>query len=284
MAYLIRMAPEVQEWLAALRDRDPAGADVIDEAVVALRAGGGSLGPPLVVPIDDAPLGARPDLDAAYERQLEMLTRVRRAVADVATSRKRLELQATQLDQQISKLGDQSRKATEAGHGNLAEEADARRGAAEEQLADVHRKYADLQAEEERITVASQRLQAKVDAFRTRKEAIKATYTAAQAAAAAAWAEAVIDDASADTGGMSGGGDEAVNAGSPSPDRPSLQLSELRPGAPESAGARILFTVEPAGTAVLLAAGMESDWLRAWYAEAIANCRIRYQRERDGTR
>jgi hypothetical protein len=24
---------------------------------------------------------------------------------------------------------------------------------------------------------------------------------------------------------------------------------------------------------------MEGDWLRAWYTEAIANCRIRYQRE-----
>jgi hypothetical protein len=34
---------------------------------------------------------------------------------------------------------------------------------------------------------------------------------------------------------------------------------------------------------VLLAAGMESDWLRAWYTEAIANCRIRYQREQGNT-
>ena len=37
------------------------------------------------------------------------------------------------------------------------------------------------------------------------------------------------------------------------------------------ADTRILFTVEPSGTAVLLAAGMDSDWLRAWYTEAIAN-------------
>src|SRR5204863_41303 len=41
--------------------------------------------------------------------------------------------------------------------------------------------YAQLQAEEEKLTVASQRLQSKVDAFRTRKETIKATYTAAEA-------------------------------------------------------------------------------------------------------
>ncbi|MGB0100048.1 MAG: PspA/IM30 family protein, partial [Nocardioides sp.] len=38
-----------------------------------------------------------------------------------------------------------------------------------------------LQGEEEKLTLAQQRLQAKVEAFRTRKETIKATYTAAEA-------------------------------------------------------------------------------------------------------
>ena len=283
MGYLIRMAPEVEQWLAAVRDRDPAAADRIDEAIAALRAGGESVGPPLVVPLDDPSLNTRPDLDTAYERQLEMLTRVRRAVANVATSRKRLELQANQLDQQIGKLDDQSRKAMEAGRGDLAEEAGARRGAAQEQLADLQRKYAAVQAEEERLTVTSQRLQAKVDAFRVRKEAVKAAHVAAQAAAEAEWAEAVIDDADADAEGA-GSAVDPVKAESPDPARPSLPLSELRPGAPESADTRILFTIERPGTAVLLAAGMEDDWLRAWYTEAIANCRIRYQREQESTR
>ena len=284
MGYLIRMAPEVKQWLTSVRERDPAAADLIDRAVAALRAGGESVGPPLVVPLDEPSPGARPDLDTAYERQLEMLTRVRRAVADVATSRKRLELQANQLEQQIGKLGDQSRKAMEVARGDLAEEARARRGAAQEQLADLQRQYADMQAEEERLTVASQRLQAKVDAFRTRKEAIKAAHVAAQAATEAAWAEAVIDDISADAEDAGSAVDNAVNAGSSDPARPSLPLSELRPGAPESADTRILFTIEPPGAAMLLAAGMESDRLRAWYTEAIANCRIRYQREQESTR
>lgn len=283
MGYLIRMAPEVQQWLAAVRDRDPAAAALIDEAVAALRAGGENAGPPLVVPLDDDPsLNARPDLDTAYERQLEMLTRVRRAVADVATSRKRLELQANQLEQQIGKLGEQGRTAMEAGRRDLAEEAGVRRGAAREQLADLQRQYAGMQAEEGRLTVASQRLQAKVDAFRIRKEAIKAAHAVAQAAAEAAWAEAVIDDADAEASGSAA--DDAVNAEAPDPARPSLPLSELRPGAPESAGTRILFTIEPPATAVLLAAGMEDDWLHAWYTEAIANCRIRYQHEQESTR
>jgi hypothetical protein len=39
MGYLIRMAPEVGVWLVNVRDRDPA-ADLIDEAVAALRVGG----------------------------------------------------------------------------------------------------------------------------------------------------------------------------------------------------------------------------------------------------
>ena len=35
----------------------------------------------------------RETLDCSYQQQVEMLTRVRRGVADVATSRKRVELQ-----------------------------------------------------------------------------------------------------------------------------------------------------------------------------------------------
>jgi phage shock protein A len=53
----------------------------------------------------------------AYQQQLEMLTRVRSAVAEVATSRKRLVLQAGQLEQQIDKVGDRGRKAMEVGGG-----------------------------------------------------------------------------------------------------------------------------------------------------------------------
>ena len=49
------------------------------------------------------------------------------------------------------------------------------------QISDLQTQHAQLQGEEEKLTLASQRLQAKVEAFRTRKETIKATYTAAQA-------------------------------------------------------------------------------------------------------
>jgi phage shock protein A len=123
----------------------------------------------------------RETLDYSYQRQLEMLQKVRRGVADVATSRKRLELQQQQLQQQSDKLEGQSRQALAAGREDLAREALTRRSGLQQQLTDLSAQHAALQAEEEKLTLASQRLQAKVDAFRTRKETIKATYTAAEA-------------------------------------------------------------------------------------------------------
>jgi phage shock protein A len=120
-------------------------------------------------------------LDYSYERQLEMVQKVRRGLADVATSRKRVELQVTQLELLAGKLQGQAQQALAAGREDLAREALVRRAAATSQIGDLQSQQASLQAEEEKLTLALQRLQAKVDAFRTRKETIKATYTAAEA-------------------------------------------------------------------------------------------------------
>ncbi|MDP9444976.1 MAG: PspA/IM30 family protein [Actinomycetota bacterium] len=123
----------------------------------------------------------RETLDYSYQRQLEMLHKVRRGVADVATSRKRLELQLGQLQQQSTKLHDQAQKALSVGREDLAREALTRRSGLQQQVESLQQQHASLQAEEEKLTLASQRLQAKIEAFRTRKETMKATYTAAEA-------------------------------------------------------------------------------------------------------
>ena len=124
----------------------------------------------------------RETLDYSYQKQLELLQKVRRGVADVATSRKRLELQMNQLQQQSDKLDGQARNALALGREDLAREALTRKaGAPAADHATWRRSTPTLQGEEEKLTLASQRLQAKVDAFRTRKETIKATYTAAEA-------------------------------------------------------------------------------------------------------
>jgi len=123
----------------------------------------------------------RETLDYSYQQQLELLQKVRRGVADVATSRKRIELQVNQLQQSSDKLDRQARDALGAGREDLAREALTRKAGVTGQLNDLQAQYEQLQGEEEKLTNASQRLQVKVDAFRTRKETIKATYTAAEA-------------------------------------------------------------------------------------------------------
>src|ERR1017187_9399416 len=123
----------------------------------------------------------RETLDYSYQTQLELLQKVRRGVADVATSRKRVELQINQLQQSSDKLDKQARDSLAAGREDLAREALVRKSGIQSQMNDLQTQYASLQSEEEKLTAASQRLQAKVDAFRTKKETIKATYTAAEA-------------------------------------------------------------------------------------------------------
>jgi phage shock protein A len=123
----------------------------------------------------------RETLDYSYQKQLELLQKVRRGVADVATSRKRLELQMNQLQQSATKLENQAKQAMGQGREDLAREALTRRSGISQQLTDLQTQHAQLQGEEEKLTMASQRLQAKVDSFRTRKETVKATYSAAEA-------------------------------------------------------------------------------------------------------
>jgi len=116
----------------------------------------------------------RETLDYSYQRQLDLLSKVRRGVADVATSRKRVELQIAQLNQQSAKLQDQAEKSIQMNREDLAREALTRKSGLTNQINDLKTQFAQLQGEEEKLTLAQQRLQAKVEAFRTRKETIKA--------------------------------------------------------------------------------------------------------------
>jgi phage shock protein A len=123
----------------------------------------------------------RETLDLSYERQLESLQKVRRSVADVATARKRIELQAGQLQKQADKLQEQAKAALGQGNEELAREALSRRAALGEQLAELKTQHDQVVEQEEKLVVTSQRLQAQIEQFRTRKETLKASYTAAEA-------------------------------------------------------------------------------------------------------
>src|SRR4029453_11689606 len=78
----------------------------------------------------------RETLDYSYQRQLDLLSKVRRGVADVATSRKRAELQVTQLEEESAKLQDQAEKSIQMSREDLAREALIRKSGLTSQIND----------------------------------------------------------------------------------------------------------------------------------------------------
>ena len=123
----------------------------------------------------------RETLDLSYEKQLDSLQKVRRSVADVATARKRIELQAGQLQKQADKLQEQAKAALGIGNEDLAREALTRRTAIGEQLTDLKTQHDQVVQQEESLVATSHHLQAQIEQFRTKKETLKASYTAAEA-------------------------------------------------------------------------------------------------------
>jgi phage shock protein A len=120
-------------------------------------------------------------LDYAYEQQLQQLQNVKRGIADIATSKKRLELQDTSMQQQLAKLDDQAKQALQAGREDLAREALSRKAALQSQIEAIEQQEQQLAAQEQKLIDGEQVLQTKVEGFRTQKEVIKAQYSAAEA-------------------------------------------------------------------------------------------------------
>jgi phage shock protein A len=149
------MSGEIQEWLASLNASDPDQAMVVGQAVIALADAGPALGPPVVVALDSEPPATDPAeaLDYYYQDRLERLQTVRRAVADVSDLSAEVQAHITELEA--------SQAATDA--------------------AELRRLLPGLDRAEQRLTMASQQMQAYVDAFRIRKETLKAKHTAAEA-------------------------------------------------------------------------------------------------------
>ena len=256
MGYRLQMSAEIHDWLADLRDSDPPAALLTGQALTALAEEGGGLGPPLVISPADRP---RPEelpgaLERRYRAWLESLQGMRRQLADTVTLRRDIERQITELQALPAE-------------------------AADDLTAELRRLLTGTIKAEEQLTAASQRQQMQADAFRSRKEALKAAYEAARAvylieeedpgsppAGAAARLQDVIGQMEREIGQQ--GSAEG--------------LLDLRPGAPGDSGIRILFAVEPPGTALLIAVLEGHDAVRDNYREAVALSAGVLQRVRAG--
>src|SRR5579872_1740487 len=106
-------------------------------------------------------------LDYSYEEQLRQLQNVKRGIADVATAKKRLEMQYTSMEQQVNKLDGQAKQALQANREDLAREALTRKAAIQSQLDGIFQQGQQLEAQQQKLIEGERQLQTKIESFRS---------------------------------------------------------------------------------------------------------------------
>src|SRR3954453_15326265 len=119
-------------------------------------------------------------LEYSYQKQMELLQNVKKGIADVVTSKKRLQLQQQKLEQQVVKLDTQARQALAQGREDLARVALERKQFTQKELQSLDGQVAELENQQQQLIDREQKLRTKIDQFRTKKEVIKAQYSAAE--------------------------------------------------------------------------------------------------------
>jgi len=139
-------------------------------------------------------------LDYGYNKQLELLQNVKKGIADVVTSKKRLQMQEEQIKQQVVKLDTQARQALAQNREDLARAALERKTVAQTELQTLDQQISELETQQEQLTENEKKMRAKIEAFRTKKEVIKAQYSAAEAQVKIGEAASGVGEQMADLG------------------------------------------------------------------------------------
>jgi phage shock protein A len=139
-------------------------------------------------------------LDYSYTKQLELLQNVKKGIADVVTSKKRLQLQEAQMQQQIVKLDTQARQALAANREDLARMALERKQGVQTELQGLDTQIGELEDQQQKLIESESAMRAKLEAFRTKKEVIKAQYSAAEAQVRISEAATGVGEQMADVG------------------------------------------------------------------------------------
>lgn len=139
-------------------------------------------------------------LDYSYQKQLELLQQVKRSVATVVTAKKRLELQKAKLEQNTQKLDRQAKDAISSGRDDLARLALERKKSNTIEIESLIMQINEQELEQQKLIETERKLSAKITAFRTKKETIKAQYTAAEAQVKVKEAVTGISEEMADVG------------------------------------------------------------------------------------
>ena len=139
-------------------------------------------------------------LEYSYQRQTELLQNVKKGIADVVTSKKRLQLQQQKLEQQVVKLDTQARQALASNREDLARLALERKQFAQDELRTLDSQVTELEAQQQGLVEREQKMRGKIEQFRTKKEVIKAQYSAAEAQVKISEAATGVGEEMADVG------------------------------------------------------------------------------------
>ncbi len=139
-------------------------------------------------------------LEYGYQKQVELLQNVKKGVADVVTSKKRIQMQSQKLEQQVVKLDTQARQAMSQGREDLARTALERKSVAQTELQSLDQQVSELEAQQEQLTQKEAQMRQKIEAFRTKKEVIKAQYSASEAQVRIGEAASGVGEEMADLG------------------------------------------------------------------------------------
>ncbi len=121
-------------------------------------------------------------LEFAYQKQLDVLHEVRRSIADVLTSEKRLEIEVNQLANVEERARATATEALARGDGEAARRALERAAPGIAQRERLAAEIANVRAQRQSLEATAAELQRRLDTMRTQKLALAARYAAAKAA------------------------------------------------------------------------------------------------------
>ncbi|MFT4188456.1 MAG: PspA/IM30 family protein [Aeromicrobium sp.] len=123
-------------------------------------------------------------MDLAVRDQQKTLAQLRRSLADLATNRRRVELQLGRLRQQASDLDRQAADLVAAGDDDGARATLTRKVTIDQAVADLDGRHATLLADEQKLAATAAQIETRIEDFRIRKDTLVARQSAAEAKSA----------------------------------------------------------------------------------------------------
>ncbi len=120
-------------------------------------------------------------LDYAYEKQVEQLTKVKAGIANLVTSKNKLEQQKTKMCESIFTLDEQATNLVKQGDEALARTVLAQKVDTEDQIQNLTVQIKEMREVQAKLTQQEKQLELEIQQFKSKKELMKAQYSAAKA-------------------------------------------------------------------------------------------------------